>query len=108
MSKIYTNRTGSECLITIHFINTKALIRAGKSISACWIAKPILSSSWFPINTEQKLSNPSDAHAAREEVPTFILLNDAHFRPRWIPKSSGNPLNTHRIANLSLWTGLDL
>ena len=60
------------------FINSKALIRGSISIRTSRIAKPILSSSWFPVNTEKKLSNPSAAHGARREVPTFILLNDAH------------------------------
>ena len=68
--------------------------------------KPILSISMLPVFTDWYSSTPMAVHAERADVPVFILLKDAHFSPKWTPKSSSFPRSTERVASLSFVTGL--
>lgn len=61
----------------------------------------ILSSSWLPIATDTNSSKPYAVIGDRALVPTFILLNELHLRPKCAPKSSIFPRRRYKMANLS-------
>lgn len=65
------------------------------------VSNMVLSSKVFPNRTEGKSMNPSESHAERRDVPTFILEKLEHLMPKWQAKSSWTQRSKARRASLS-------